>query len=154
MQKLLTFITIITLISFLSACKNNAQKPFGKDPALEGKRWILTEMNGAAVSLPAESKEIDLVFEGQSNTFGGHAGCNQLNGMYATGEENLMRLQKMALTQMACPDMTFEQKYLEMMDKVTHYKLTRKKQRGETIEQLYLYIEKTEVAKYKAVPIK
>ena len=77
-----------------------------------------------------------------------------MNGMYTTGEENMIRLHKMAVTEMACSDMTFEQKYLEMMDKVTHYKLTRKKQGKETLEYLYLYIDKTEVATYKAEPLK
>jgi len=154
MQKILNFITIVTMISFFTSCKNNAQKPFGKDPALEGKRWDLMEMNGVAVTLPAESKGINLTFEGQSNTFGGGAGCNQCNGMYTTGEENMIRLHKMAVTEMSCPEMTLEQQYLEMMDKVTHYKLTRKKQGKETIEFLYLYIDKKEVAKYKAGPLK
>ena len=154
MQKILNFTTIVAMIFLFAACKNNAQKPFGKDPALEGKRWVMTAMNGVALTLPADGKAIDLVYDGNSNTFGGYAGCNQMNGMYTTGEENMIRLHKMAVTEMACSDMTFEQKYLEMIDKTTNYKLTRKKQGKETLEFLYLYIDKTEVATYKAEPLK
>ncbi len=149
-----SFIFLLLITALITACKNNAPRSNGKDPALENKRWDLIEMNGAAVVLPAESKGIYLTFEGQSNTFGGGAGCNQCNGMYTTGEENLIRLHKMAVTEMACPYMTLEQQYLDMMDKATHYKLTRKKQGKETLEFLYLYIDKKEVAKYKAGPLK
>ncbi len=154
MQRLVVIALLFSLLLSALSCKNNAQKPFGKDPALENKRWELTELNGAVVSLPAGTEGIYITFEGAGNSFGGSAGCNQCNGMYTTGEENLIKLHKLAVTMMACPDMKLENQYLEMMDKVTNYKLSRKKQGGVFVEYLHLFIGPTEVARYKATPIR
>ena len=147
-------ISFFLLLSVLIiACKTTEKKPFGKDPALENITWELQRFNGEAVNLSGGLKPITLTFEGQSNTFGGSAGCNQCNGMYTTQDE-MIKLHKMAVTQMACPDMKLEQQYLEAMDKVTNYKITHKKQGGVVVQFLYLYIEKTEVAQFQGIPEK
>lgn len=136
----------------LVSCKSKTTKPFGKDPALEGKRWELIELNGSAYLPVAGGKVIDIVFEGASNTFGGSAGCNQCNGMYTT-QDDMIKLHKMAVTMMACPDMSIEQSYLEVMDKINRYKLLSRKLNGVKTEVLQLYIDDKLTAQYKATPI-
>ncbi len=136
----------------LISCKSKTAKPFGKDPELEGKRWELIELNGSAFVPPVGGKSIDIVFEGQSNTFGGSAGCNQCNGMYTT-QDDMIKLHKMAVTMMACPDMTLEQKYLEAIDKINRYKLLSRKINGVKTAVMQLFIDDKLVAQFKATPI-
>ena len=150
MMKSLVFLIVVSMM--VTACKTKTPKPFGKDPALEGKKWELIELNGKAFTPVAGGKAIDLVFEGQSNTFGGSAGCNQCNGMYTTQDE-MIKLHKMAVTMMACPDMSVEQTYLEKMDQINKYKLVTKKVNGVKTEMLQLFIDDTLVAQFKATPI-
>ncbi|MBL7923867.1 MAG: META domain-containing protein [Bacteroidia bacterium] len=140
-------------LSLFLACKNNAQKPFGKDPALEGARWTLVEMKGVAISLPAGSQEIYLNFEGQSNTFGGHAGCNQCNGMYTT-QDDMIKLQTMAVTKMACPALEQESDFLKALEEVNRYELKSKKENKITVRYLFLFKDEQLLAKLKAGPLK
>lgn len=145
-------IFILCIGMLVCSCKPRqkaAEKPFGKDPALENVRWQLVEMNGSAPKgLPAD-KTIDLVFEGTYNTFGGFAGCNQCNGMYTT-QDDLIKLQMMAVTKMACEDMQAEQSWLALMEKIDHYVLESKKENGVTVRYLILKSGDQIVAKMKA----
>lgn len=147
-----TLIKII-LISFtllgMEGCKNNAAKPFGKDPALENRKWELVEMGGAKVTLPDGSNKISLEFEGQSNTFGGNAGCNQCNGMYTT-HEDMIKLQMMAVTKMACPAMEMESMFLKKMEETTRYELKKVKENKEWVEYLHLFKDLEQVMVFKS----
>ena len=77
MSLIIKFFLVSIVFLGMGSCKNNAKKPFGKDPALEQRKWELVEMGGTKVSLPEGVQKISFEFEGQSNTFGGNAGCNQ-----------------------------------------------------------------------------
>ena len=150
-MRILSLLILVAALG-LSSCKTKkpvAEKPFGKDPALENVRWQLTEINGAAPQgLPA-GKNIDLVFEGASNTFGGSSGCNQCNGMYTT-QDDLIKLQMMAVTKMACENMQTEQAWLALMEKIDHYALEKKKEKGVEVHYLILKAGEQVVAKMKA----
>lgn len=149
MFKLQTWSIVILLFLGVISCKNNAKKPFGKDPALEQKTWELMEMNGTAVSVPPSGKQIYLTFEGQGNTFGGCSGCNQCNGMYTTGDD-MIKLHTMAVTQMACENMEQESQFLKVMEESNRYKLMDKKESGVRVSYLLLYKEEQLIAKFKA----
>lgn len=142
-----TLLLSITLLGIVS-CKNNAKKPFGKDPALENRKWELVEMNGGKVTLPEGATKISIEFEGQSNTFGGNAGCNQCNGMYTT-HEDMIKLQMMAVTKMACPAMEVESIFLKKMEETNRYELKKEKENKIWVEYLHLYkdLEKVMVLK-------
>ena len=132
----LIFITFALL--GMASCKNNAKKPFGKDPALENRKWELVEMGGTKVTLPEGTNKISLEFEGQSNTFGGNAGCNQCNGMYTT-HEDMIKLHMMAVTKMACPAMEMESMFLKKMEETTRYELKKVKENKSWVEYLHLF---------------
>jgi heat shock protein HslJ len=72
--------------------------------------------------------------------------------MYTTQDE-MIKLHKMAVTMMACPDMSVEQTYLEKMDQINKYKLVSKKVNGVKTEILQLFIDDALVAQFKATPI-
>ena len=133
----------------MGSCKNNAKKPFGKDPALEQRKWELVEMGGTKVTLPDGVQKISLEFEGQSNTFGGNAGCNQCNGMYTT-HEDMIKLHMMAVTKMACPAMEMENLFLKKMEETTRYELKKVKENKEWVEYLHLFKDLEQVMVFKS----
>lgn len=151
-MKYITLFILLTAFA-LSSCKTKQPvaegKPFGKDPALENVHWQLTELNGAAPQDLPPGKMIDLTFEGAANTFGGFSGCNQCNGMYTT-QDDLIRLQMMAVTKMACESMQTEQAWLATLEKVDHYSLEKKKEKGVEVQYLILKAGDKVVAKMKA----
>ncbi|MBK7965217.1 MAG: META domain-containing protein [Bacteroidetes bacterium] len=133
----------------LVSCKNNAMKPFGKDPALEQRKWELVEIGGKKVSLPDGVQKISLEFEGQSNTFGGNSGCNQCNGMYTT-HEDMIKLHMMAVTKMACPAMEMENLFLKKMEETTRYELKKVKENKKWVEYLHFYKDLEQVMVLKS----
>jgi heat shock protein HslJ len=141
---------ILLLLTFLGmvSCKNNAKKPFGKDPALEQRKWELVEMDGKRVSLPDGVQKISIEFEGQSNTFGGNAGCNQCNGMYTT-HEDMIKLHMMAVTKMACPALEMEGLFLKKMEETNRYELKKVKENKVWVEYLHLFKDAEKVMVFK-----
>jgi heat shock protein HslJ len=141
-------IITIALLGMVS-CKNNAKKPFGKDPALENRKWELVEMGGTKVTLPEGVQNISLEFEGQSNTFGGNAGCNQCNGMYTT-HEDMIKLHMMAVTKMACSAMEMESIFLKKMEETNRYELKKVKENKIWVEYLHLFKDLERVMVFKS----
>jgi heat shock protein HslJ len=138
----------LTLLGMVS-CKNNAKKPFGKDPALEQRKWELVEMDGKQVSLPDGLQKISIEFEGQSNTFGGNAGCNQCNGMYTT-HEDMIKLHMMAVTKMACPALEMEGLFLKKMEETNRYELKKVKENKIWVEYLQLFKDAEKVMVFRS----
>lgn len=146
-----SFSLILFVIAMLGACKpKTVQKPFGKDPALENRRWTLRELMGSPYTVPEGGKDIFLSFEGQSNTFGGNTGCNQVNGMY-TVHEDMIYIRRMELTEMACKDMKPEQQFLQVLDTTNRYTLEVQKTKGVNVEFLNLFRDQQRLARFEAV---
>jgi heat shock protein HslJ len=142
---------LVVLVLAIGSCKpKTVQKPFGKDPALENRRWTLRELMGAPYTVPEGGKDIFLSFEGQSNTFGGNTGCNQVNGMY-TVHEDMIYIRRMELTEMACKDMKPEQQFLQVLDTTNRYTLEVQKTKGVNVEFLNLYRDQQRLARFEAV---
>lgn len=140
------------LLLSLSACKSKSlvQKPFGKDPALENRRWVLRELQGAPYKVPEGGKEAFLSFEGSSNTFGGDAGCNRVDGMY-TVHEDMMAIRRMALTEKACKDMQPEAQFLQVLDSTNRYTLEAQKTKAGRVEFLNLFHDQQRLARFEAM---
>lgn len=143
-------IFLLLLIAFVACKPKTVQKPFGKDPALENRRWMLRELMGSPYTVPEGSKDIFLSFEGQSNTFGGNTGCNQVNGMY-TVHEDMIYIRRMELTEMACKDIKPEQQFLQVLDTTNRYTLEVQKTKGVNVEFLNLFRDQQRLARFEAV---
>ena len=149
MSLIIKFFLVSIVFLGMVSCKNNAKKPFGKDPALEQRKWELVEMGGTKVSLPEGVQKISFQFVGQSNTFGGNAGCNQCNGMYTT-HEDMIKLHMMAVTKMACPAMEIENLFLKKMEETTRYELKKVKENKIWVEYLHLFKDLEQVMVFKS----
>ena len=90
------------------------------DPAIEQHAWLLIELGGQL--LPESPGQPFLTFAAEVYRVSGNTSCNSFNGTYAIKRGNRIRFgRNLAVTEMACPDMTVEQDFLEMLETVDSY---------------------------------
>ncbi len=93
-----------------------------KQHKITGVKWKLVELNGKPVTHNA-NKEMFIQLN-KDNRYAAFAGCNQMTGGFELKEEALrIKFTKGASTLMACPDMTTEQEFAEMLEKVDNYSI-------------------------------
>ena len=89
-----------------------------RDPEIEDREWTLVELRGK----PVESSNASLSFRAEDSVASGNASCNTFTGRYAIKNGQRIRFERnMAVTMMACPDMTIEAAFLEMLREVDNY---------------------------------
>ncbi len=140
-------LVLITLIVAFAACKPKQKQPFGRNMTLENRQWVLRELNGKAYTggLVLEQKP-GIHFDAKDNTWGANVGCNQINGMYTT-QDDMIKLQQMAMTKMACPEEFRETEFVQMLDKTNRFSLTSKKIRKKDFYTLLLFADQVPVAR-------
>lgn len=88
------------------------------DPSIEDRRWTLVELRGK----PIESSKATLTLRADDSVTSGNASCNTFTGGYAIKNGQRIRFERnMAVTRMACPDMTIEAAFLETLQQVDNY---------------------------------
>lgn len=89
--------------------------------ALKGE-WLITEVNGEAVSTGME-KQPFIAFDLKEKRIHGNAGCNLINGEFKTDDANALSIifPAMATTMMACPDLETEGKILKAFHEVKSF---------------------------------
>jgi heat shock protein HslJ len=93
-----------------------------RDNQLEFKKWRLVELNGVKVS-NSKDKPMFIQFN-KENRYAAFAGCNNMMGSYEIKKDAMrIKFTKGASTMMACPDMTTEQEFAEMLEKVDNYSI-------------------------------
>lgn len=102
-----------------------------------GKEWELTELNGE--KLPAGVR-IMIVFDEANKRYGGTASCNNYTGTFKL-EGSTLKMTTPGTTKKACPDMTWEAKYLPVITKIDSWSVMDNK--------LSLMSEGNTVAVYK-----
>jgi heat shock protein HslJ/uncharacterized lipoprotein NlpE involved in copper resistance len=90
-----------------------------ENTSLVKNKWRLIELNGK----PIESKEMFIKLNSEDGYIA-FAGCNNMMGSVEfKDEKSLIKFTKGASTMMACPDMTTEQEFAEMLEKVDNYSI-------------------------------
>jgi heat shock protein HslJ len=116
-------ISMIMISSFcmLMACTPKPAVTSSK-PALEGTYWVLTELQGKAVTPPAAGqKPYFIYFSKNKSRVSLSGGCNVMGGSYELREGNRITFGNMMSTMMACPDMTVEEALRKMPEAVDNY---------------------------------
>lgn len=89
-----------------------------RDPAIEGQLWTLIELRGE----PIESSKVALTLRAEDSIASGNASCNRFTGGYAIKHGQRISFERnMAVTMMACPDMTTEAAFLGLLKEVDNY---------------------------------
>lgn len=109
---------------------------------LEGTRWDLVELNGAAVVIGADMDTIQFRLNATDSMANGNAGCNNFFGPYHRKGADGLSFGSLGSTMKACPDMSTEQTLHTALPKVDRFKLEG--------EMLTLLQDSTPVAKWTA----
>lgn len=89
------------------------------ETSFKDTKWKLVTFMGKDVS----DKNAFITFSSRDNKVYGNASCNSFNGSYKLGDGFRVSLSKIATTLMACPDMSTETAFLEILEKVDNYAL-------------------------------
>ncbi|WP_339634263.1 copper resistance protein NlpE N-terminal domain-containing protein [Bizionia echini] len=85
-------------------------------------KWKLVKLMGQEIT---DTKAF-ISFSTEDNRVFGNASCNNFNGTFEIENELQIKLSKMATTMMACPDMSIEKQFLEVLEKVDNVSLNGK----------------------------
>lgn len=140
-------LVLTAIVLAFTACKPKQKQPFGRNLTLENRQWVLRELNGVRYSNDqAIEQRPGIRFDAKDNTWGANVGCNQINGMYTT-QDDMIKLQQMAMTKMACPEEFRETEFVQMLDKANRFSLTSKKVRKKDFYTLLLFADQVQVAR-------
>ncbi|WP_118195013.1 META domain-containing protein [Albibacterium indicum] len=131
MKKIFLFIALIFGASLITACSifqkkqvnQNSDHSGNFDKTITEKYWKLTELNGQPVSGDF-NKEPHFILKKEDNRVTGNGSCNGFGGSYTLDEEKgRISFSNLFSTRMACPDMSVEQAFMDVLSKVDNYSL-------------------------------
>lgn len=92
--------------------------------ALSETVWNLQELNGQVISLDKNfPKQPNLIFT-RKNDISGNLGCNNFSSNYQL-TDNTITIKQIASTQMACPNLAIEQKFIEVLEQTKHVEIEK-----------------------------
>jgi uncharacterized lipoprotein NlpE involved in copper resistance len=93
-----------------------------RDPALEDRRWLLTELNGQPIAPGEHGKQAFVLLRSEDSRVTGTASCNTFNGSYAIkGGQRIEFGHNIAMTLMACQDLDVERQFIDVLKSVDNY---------------------------------
>ena len=94
------------------------------DPQIEDRRWILTELRGQPVETGEGQSQAFLLLRSEESRLHGNAACNTFNGSYAIKSGQRIQFgENIAMTMMACPDMTVEDQFIDVLKMTDNYSI-------------------------------
>lgn len=92
------------------------------DIAIENKHWRLIELRGNAVE---SDRDAVLILRAENAVVSGNSSCNSFSGTYAIKSGQRISFgRNMTATMMACPDMSIEQGFFEVLRMADNYSLS------------------------------
>lgn len=108
-----------TLLFAMTACGGSSQKNL----PLEGTTWKLARMESIpSTAVAAEEDAFTLEFNAADTLVAGRTNCNRFFGKYTLSGKNL-KMGPLGMTRMACPDMQYEDSFVQMLDEVDGYEI-------------------------------
>lgn len=137
MKKILAAVALLVAMTACGGAQNN--KP------LEGTVWKLSSMEGIPASaIEGEGDAFTLLFNGEEMLVSGRTNCNRFFGSY-NAADGALAFGDMGMTRMACPDMQYEDAFVEMLGKVDGFSIEG--------EELTLFGDQQALASFKAVEL-
>ena len=112
-------LSIAALVAVLVGCCNCRAVQKKNQKPLEGTEWQLVQLGGESIQ-PVEGK-YTIQFFAEENRFAGVGECNHLTATYSTNEKRGLVLENAGMTRMMCPNQEAEDRFVEMLNKVTRY---------------------------------
>lgn len=107
---------VLTLLIFVSCSSDSFP---GKN--WYGKHLTVVEMMGTPVQTSGTTNDAHLIFNEQNGVVNGSGGCNRIFGDYTLDKKKSIRFSEIGATRMACQNMNFENRFLDLLDQVRYY---------------------------------
>lgn len=88
---------------------------------LYGKNWRLTELNGSPITLDTTFQQKPHLIFHEDSKASGNAGCNGMGGHVEFKENNAITISDITATQMACPNLDIETRFIEVLRDAQYY---------------------------------
>lgn len=111
------FLVGLTLVLLVGGCSQNTVATPKVPSNIEDREWELVSFGVTKTLVP---KNVTLLLI--DGRYLGNAGCNDIGGEYAIYEEKITFKAGIS-TMMSCPDIDSEMRFLELMQKVDHYRI-------------------------------
>ena len=102
----------------------------GTDPMkseLLNTQWKLVELNGRKVVNPIPNQKVaDIKLMPEGSRLVGSGGCNAMMGTYELRDRNRLKFSAIAMTKMACPDMSIEDELGQVFSATNKYAINGK----------------------------
>ena len=113
------FVCAVAALLTMSACESPKE-----NLPLEGTQWKLTEMEGTAnPAFSAEADTFHITFDAAKKMVYGAGACNRLFGPYELEGENVVDIERLAGTMMACPNLDLESRFTKLLEEVDSYRI-------------------------------
>ena len=119
MKILFQMLSVAALVVVLVGCCNCRAIQKKNQKPLEGTEWQLVQLGSESIQ-PVEGK-YTIQFFAEENRFAGVGECNHLTATYSTNEKRDLVLENAGMTRMMCPNQEAEDRFVEMLNKVTRY---------------------------------
>ena len=95
------------------------EKTNAKEIAFTDTKWKLVTLFGKEV----KDSKVFISFATEDNRFFGNNSCNNFNGTFEVKNGSQLKLSEVATTMMACPDMTTEKQFMEVLNTADNFSL-------------------------------
>lgn len=96
---------------------------FAKNPFLENRKWVLIKLKDMRVNVSASQNPAHIILEPATSKFSGSGSCNRIFGSYEIPGGDRLKFSGMGATKMACPDMTTEDAFLQVLTATERFKV-------------------------------
>lgn len=119
MRTIYRIFAFATAFAVLVGCCNCRSYQRKNQRPLIGTEWQLIQLGGEKFT-PAKG-QYTLTLHAEEQQLSGAGDCNRLTGSYAEGEHRALNFTQLASTRMLCPDAAKEGRFIEALEKTTHY---------------------------------
>ncbi len=120
--------------------------PTTPDAPLRETRWVLRQLAGRPVMVPANTREAFLTLR-PDGTAEGNGSCNRFRGSFFSETTNELKFSPLMSTRMSCPAIDTESGFVRALGQANSYRIS-----GDTLR--VLDISGTAVARLEAVYLK
>ncbi|UOG76683.1 META domain-containing protein [Hymenobacter tibetensis] len=90
---------------------------------LRNTRWVLRTMNNQPVATPTNGEPY-LLLRNEEQNAEGNGGCNRFRGSFELPADGQLRFGPLLSTKMACPDLSTESAFLDVLSKTRTYQIS------------------------------
>ncbi|MFV0531108.1 MAG: META domain-containing protein [Flavobacteriales bacterium] len=146
-MKKLFLMSVFSLLLF--ACGTQKTADVTSRDGLQNVNWVMVDDTGVVSVGEGENvKPLSIrFFSGKVDSYSAFLGCNTITGKISAGRYGDMKFFDGATTRKACPDMSYEKTFIEMIGKANKYQIIGEKLHFYRNDILLMTFEKEDVKK-------